>query len=296
MLTAPVTYQNWLAETKVDGIFSEKTRSTLLVAIDNALRTYELAMPADKIDTLHALWDAYDAWYASKSKTSGGALKSIRNSGDQMDVFETWLKAEEARLLPAAEGGWGNPNCYSYAMKCKNPVGNAMTPGMAAGAVAAPDTDKVDLIAYGHRLFAGIEADAAADGGKQVTFYPVGVETSRVRPHPGTMPQVQHGEYLVAMLVTARGFHFMRRDTATGLWSHKNRSDGEVEVTVTRSTAAGRLPKRNVPITDAVAVEMLSNPFPPQNYDTLGGGFTFAGYILVPTAGFTVAGSTKKFS
>lgn len=300
MLTKPITHASWMRETTVAGTFwGEKTRSDLLLAIDRALHTYENAAAQQKLAELHRLCDAYDAWYAEKTKKKPDqALKSIRNANDQMQVFEDWLHDEQARLLPALESGWGHgPNCYAYAMKCKNPAGNGMAPGIAAGKGATLEGIGRDLVQYTHRLFDGIQRDAAADGNKTVSFFPQGVETSADRPDPIQMPRVvPDGQYLVAMLVTAGGFHFMRRDSKTRLWSHKNRSDGAPESTAEHSGPVGRLGRKSSPITDEVAVELARNHFPGLNYEPFGGGYFFAGYILVPDEGIVVKGVTGLFN
>ncbi len=300
MLTKPITYASWITETTVGGtFFGEKTRSGLLLAVDQALRTYENATPKNKLTGLHRLCDSYDAWYADKTrKNPDGPLKSIRNADDQLQVFEQWLHEEEVRLLPAVEPGWGHgPNCYAYAMKCKAPAGNGMAPGIAAGEGATLKGIGRDLVQYTRRLFDGIKRDAAADGNKTVSFFPQGVENSDDRPDPIQMPKVvPDRQYLVAMLVTAGGFHFMRRDSRTNLWSHKNRSDGAPEATAEHLGPAGRLGRRSSPITDDVAVELARNQFPGVNVEPFGGGYFFAGYILVPEEGIVVRGVTGTFN
>lgn len=299
MLIKPITHDKWLEETKVGGIFGEKSRSTLLLQVDTGLLAYEGCAPLEKLTKLHVLYAAYDAWYAKKTeKKPDAGLKSIRNNGDQMTVFEDWLKEEEARQLPAAEDGWNNgPNCYAYAMKQKLPVGSGMTPGSADGVAVTSVGIKADWMQYSKRLFDGIKRDAAKDGNKAVSFYPVGVENSNFHPDPIEMPlMVPSGHYLVAMLVTNCGFHFMRRNPHTNLWSHKNGSFGVVETYAEHAAPAGRLGRKHSPISNLVAVELLRNQSPGQTYLPIGGGFKFAGYIVVPDEGIVVSGLTKPFS
>ncbi len=293
MLTKPITHAAWLRETTVAGTFSgEKTRSAHLLAIDQALAAYEAAGAAIKVARLHALFDAYETWYDSKKKKADGSVKSIRSGGDQMAVFESWLQDEQTRLLLAEEAGWHNgPNCYAYAMKCRAPVGNAMTPGAAAGNVASLRGIEGNMLAYSHLLLERIRDDAHADGGKVVTLLPAGVLAAGQLPTPAPMPNViPQNQYLVAMLVNNAGFHFMRRDTASGLWCHKNGSYGAPEYGVQLIGAIGRLGARKLPITDAVALDYLANGAAGR-HEMLGGGYFFAGYILVPDTGFVVRGA-----
>lgn len=295
MLTKPVTYAKWIAATDVEKTFGKgnKARSGALLAVDNALLDYENAGPAQKLDRLHRLFDAYEDWAEDKGASGpDDRLKSIRNSGNQLGVFESWLKEEQARVLPQVEPGWlHGPNCYAYAMKCKRPDGNGMTPGVCVGRAASMEGLDKDQVAFARRLLAGIAADAAADGGKAITFHPDGVETATRFPDPADMPRdIPGGHYLVAMLATAGGFHFMRRDSLTGLWSHKNRSDGEAETSVQLIRAGRRLGRRSVPITDTVALELLRNLSPGLTVEPFGGGYRFAAYMFVPDAGITVEG------
>lgn len=298
MLTKPVTSAKWLTATTVAASFGrgDKKRSTLLTAIDDALLAYEQARPAGKLGALHQLFDAYEAWYASKKHASDGSVKSIRNNGNQMSVFEAWLREEQARLLPVPEDGWGNgPNCYAFAMKCQHPEGHGMTPGIAAGSAATTRGIEGDQVAYARRLLEGIERDGRAHEDSIVTFLPEGLLKNNALPSPRPLPvRFEHNRYLVAMLITSAGFHFMRRDTDTGLWCHKNGSFGAPEYTAVVRGPAGRLGRREVPITDDVALELLENQFGGR-FEALGGGYAFAGYAVVPKAGIPVSGYTQRF-
>lgn len=297
MLKKPISYASWIKETTVSGFFGEKNRSKQLTAIDKRLQAYETAPHGGRLGALHRLCDAYEAWYAEKTKkNAAGPLESIRNSENQMLVFEEWLQEEQDRLLPAPEDGWGpGPNCYAYAMKCKRPVGNGMAPGIAGGEGATMEGIETRPIEYTKRLFKGIRLDAAKDNMKTVSFFPPDIEDADVRPDPSLMPSVvPRNEYLVAMLVTAGGFHFMRRDSNTNLWSHRNGSYGAVEASV-QHIGSGRLGSRSSAITNEVAIEILKNQMPGLIYQPLGGGFVFAGYILVPEDGIEVSGVTRRF-
>jgi hypothetical protein len=172
-----------------------------------------------------------------------------------------------------------------------------MNPGTAGGRGASVQgIEGGGLVQYARRVFAGVRADALADGGKTVTFYPNGVENDANFPDPGDKPRTVPGnQYLAALLVTLGGFHFMRRDPGTRLWSHKNRSIGEVETSVARLCQGpkGRLALRSDPITEPIAVELLRNLYPGAVHEAFGGGYVFAGYIMVPMEGIRVAGATN---
>lgn len=134
---------------------------------------------------------------------------------------------------------------------------------------------------YGSALDDGIVADGNA-GGMAVTA--LRRPTAQALPQPDMPPiaQADATTCLAAMVVRRDGFHFLRRDSATGLWSHRNGAqDAEVE-TFASIAASGR----PVVIDDAVTVELLRNSaacrssFP---------NFGFAAYLLVPTGGIAVS-------
>ena len=111
--------------------------------------------------------------------------------------------------------------------------------------------------------------------------------TGPMPDRPVEMPGIP--AHLVAMVVKADGFHFMRRDSRTGNWSQKNGGgNAEVETTATLIPVPGNI-ARNVPLTDAVAVELLGCAT--ARYMGFA-GFRFAGYVLVPDAGITVRGGS----
>lgn len=278
-MALPWNYQRWIQETSVDGtIYGLKSRSTLLVAIDQALRSYDSASPIDKLRDLHQLKDAFEAWAASKNDVA----TSIRNKdGHLLTDFKQWMGQQEKALLPVKEEGWaGTPNCYAYAMKCKQVAGNAPVPGAAAGKAVFATRDNQEL--YPDRLFQGIVDDAEA--------CEKAVEILQ-GPSPSPMPtdKVTGANYIAAMVVKPDGFHFMRRDSRSGLWSHKNgAADAEVETTAKLLPTGAQRIVRQMPITDAVAVELLRCTEGKYIAFT---GFKFAGYILVPDEGITVKGT-----
>lgn len=95
------------------------------------------------------------------------------------------------------------------------------------------------------------------------------------------------------MVANRAGYHFMRRDSTTRLWSHKNGggADNKVETVATKLHANKKGLSRHVEITDNVAEQLLLCV-----NATYAGfiGFTFAGYFLVPDAGFTVNGLAHR--
>lgn len=287
----------WVTETNVAGTFrGQKTRSTLLIALDNAIHTYMHATPTNKLRALQLLMDAFDAWARSKDD----AEASIRNKRDPkykdgalLKDFKAWMKAKEDGMMPAAEPGWdGVPNCYAYAMKCRAVAGQVPTPGAAAGHAVQVRADLMG-IDYHAALFQGIVADAVAcneivnilsDPDPHLNTYPL----------PTALPQftgqADGAHYIAAMVVKADGFHFMRRDSTTHLWSHKN-GGGAAEVETSALLLTIGNPSgdtRQLEISDDIAMEMLTCQagrfmnFP---------GFRFAGYVLVPNDGITVRGA-----
>ena len=285
------TAAHWVSETNVAGtVWGLKSRSALLLAVDQALVNFEKpGAPTARLAALRTLQDAWDAWGASKTDLSA----SIRNkNGTLINDFREWMEDREMDLMPTPEANWnGTPNCYAYAMKCRDVVGNAPTPGAFAGSKVIPFDPRWggEAAVYHAELFGAIVADARACD-KNVTV--LRQVANNIYPTPDAPPvtQVERGHYLAAMVVKRDGFHFMRRDSTSGLWSHKN-GGGAAEVETSAgvvSPIAGRL-VRHIPITDAVAVDLLRCTTP----GYLGfSGFTFAGYLSVPEDGITVQGGS----
>lgn len=282
----PWTHALWMTETAVTA----HKRSTALKAVDDALRAYEGSNEFNRRKALNLLLDAYEDWQAGKDDPAA----SIRNKrGTLLADFEVWLTAQEDLLLPTPEAGWsGTPNCYGYAMKCKVIPGQAPTPGAAADETVLSGDPRYarasSKLLYHRALLQGIVADAQACG-KVVEV--LREPTDAAYPSPKNPPTERTGgaHYLAAMIGKADGFHFMRRDSRSGLWSHKNGgADAEVETGAHLLGSGGRTRVRNIPITDDVAVELLECTSGKYLAFT---GFTFVGYVLVPHAGIQVAGA-----
>lgn len=284
-------HQLWLTETNVTRpVLGQKARSDNLVAVDAALRTYDSASSFNKARALDRVFDAYETWKASKNDPTS----SIRNKGGTLlNDFEAWLREQDARLMPAPEVAWeGTPNCYAYSMKCRQVVGNAPTPGAAAGRAVLPGDERwreaQQKIRYHASLLQGIVADARACN-KTVEILSGPEEGEYPTPHDLPVDRANANQYIAAMIAKSDGFHFMRRDSATGLWSHKNGGgNAEVETSATLLAKPGKTLTRETKITDAVAIELLECT----NGKYIGfAGFKFVGYVLVPREGITVKGA-----
>lgn len=165
---------------------------------------------------------------------------------------------------------WGaNANCYAYACDCPNPaVGNPprqARPGVAGG-VPAQNNGNVQ------QLIAGV----LADGGLLVQQLNAG---QGVLP----LPLVPANSYLVAMLTSAVGFHFMRRDEYTKRWSWKDANHGSVKLNVLRFST-----NHYVYINDANLNDILvANR---GDYVWAYNQMTFQAFFAVVDGGFPVAG------
>lgn len=279
-MAGPWTLAGWLTATDVKRIFGNHDRSTLLKAVDDAIDAYDQAPNALNFTALRT---AFDAWSNSKTDPS----KTIRNKTGAVDDLARWLVELEEATMPAAEVGWGGlANCYAYAMKCQAPGGNGTpVPGRVAGAPVLPyhPTFAGNRPAYWRALMAGIVADAAV--ANQVVVVHSQPTATGAMPQPDNPPihLVGAGTYLAAMVVKTDGFHFLRRDSATGRWSHKNGAqDAEVETFATLAASG-----RPVVLDDNVFVTLVRTG--QGTYRSSFPGFTFAGYLLVPSAGFAVS-------
>jgi hypothetical protein len=99
-------------------------------------------------------------------------------------------------------------NCYAYAVKVANPTGVG-TPIPGGVTVEAGDTWQD----YGNNLIVGV----LTDGGNKVNRLPGG---------PTPVPRASEDHYLIALLASDTGFHFLRRERKKFLgsprWKWKN--------------------------------------------------------------------------
>ncbi len=110
---------------------------------------------------------------------------------------------------------WGvDANCYAYAMndqKPANAIGGAI-PGGASGNVASLSATGD----YRHRLVSGAIEDGL-----------VHAEGS-----PECPPDDVSGTYLVALIASEVGFHWLRRDSSLKRWSWKDGNSGQVRLNI----------------------------------------------------------------
>ncbi|MDQ8021126.1 MAG: hypothetical protein REI94_04760 [Moraxellaceae bacterium] len=107
-------------------------------------------------------------------------------------------------------------NCYAFAVKCVNPVGGGTArPGGA--------TSNGDVAAYCAALIRGVQAD----GGNKVRFI---AEYAAQGLLATDVPAARNDWYLIAMLVKAEGFHFVRRQRKSAFgepfWKWKEGNGG----------------------------------------------------------------------
>ncbi len=163
---------------------------------------------------------------------------------------------------------WGaHANCYAFAADCAQPnVGappRTARPGVATGAAPANNGDVPGLI-----------AGVLADGGAAV---------QTLMGTPAMIPVVPPNSYLVAMLTSAGGFHFMRRDEFTKRWSWKDANHGSVKLNVMHFPTA-----HYVYINDANLADILVNNR--GNYVWAYNNMVFQQFFAMQNNGFAVAG------
>lgn len=111
-------------------------------------------------------------------------------------------------------------NCYGYAVKCAAPGGSG---GQAVPGGEKPGSDVSD---YGRRLRDGV----LSDGGAKVNL--LGESTVQTIT-AATIPVPRADWYLIALLVKADGFHFVRRQlkkfSGSPHWKWKQGNGGVVE-------------------------------------------------------------------
>lgn len=100
---------------------------------------------------------------------------------------------------------WGtDANCYAYAANCDAPARGNLGGAVPGGATGNPVL--AGVANYAQALVAGAVADGfvALDGA------------------PAVPPATSPGHYLVALIASQMGFHWLRRDSFTGRWSWKD--------------------------------------------------------------------------
>lgn len=245
-----------------DSTVSRKSRGTLLSAIDVALDKY--VHNNSKVQLLK-LTDALAAWKRSKGAYSAWQKNSIRS--DAVIKLSDWLIKESKAIgiFPTSRPFWGsNHNCYAYAMLCKKPelLGQNSRPGKHAGRTASLQADFVQ----------GVIEDARFDG-KDVLIPVNGADKIPA-------PIVNDGNYLVAMISSKMGYHFLRRRESTGLWGHKPNGMSDVETYFYDFKE-----EKPVAMTDALMSKLLTNPL------LLGfGNMKFHSFFRVPKSGVQVKG------
>ncbi|MBS1829969.1 MAG: hypothetical protein JST93_32015 [Acidobacteria bacterium] len=245
----PITF-NFRTESEVKYHPKSANFRAIQTALDNYVAN---STPAN----LRALERALIIWKNSK----GNWRTTIRY--DAVQHLTDWLALEipDNPWWPAAEAGWGAAhNCYAYAMKCQNGGLNNARPGRLDNNPRAQKTDD----------FAQGVVDDAYHQGAMVYIL------RRQIPRP--IPAPSHGGYLVAMISMTMGYHFLRRDEVTRLWSHKNGSINDVETFYYNPN------DHNVrdPIDDAGLLKIVTDR-------GINGSMDFDAFLEVPPGGITVA-------
>jgi len=166
------------------------------------------------------------------------------------------------------EYNWGtNANCYAFACNSANPaVGNPprqAVPGVIGG---APTINNGNV----GQLTAGV----LADGGPLV---------QALAGNPLAIPNPPANTYLIAMLTSANGFHFIRCDEYTKRWSWKDANPGTVKLNVLHLPSDRYIYVNNSNLNNILVTNQNDYMWP---YN----GFTFQSFFAVTNNGFAVAG------
>lgn len=165
------------------------------------------------------------------------------------------------------ELAWGNnANCYAYAGNCPNPArGNqgGAVPGGATGNPVLPGVPN-----YAQALALG----AVADGFVQLA----GAPAHPLPPRPG--------HYLVALIASLIGFHWLRRDSTTGRWSWKDGNGQTVKYSILDVGQDRFVYITNTNLDDLLTVNRAG--YAPWAYANM----VFVSFFEAPNAGVVVAG------
>ncbi|WP_368565963.1 hypothetical protein [Pseudoxanthomonas sp. UTMC 1351] len=239
---------------------SLKPKSTLFKEVERSVRAH---IDDRTAASCHATIDAIASWKRSKQCPLARTNWKDSPRAGQVERLDLWIIEEAYRLsvFSRPESGWDDEhNCYAYAMKCHAPggVGNNSCPGRLAGRLTKGD------------FVSGVMADARHQD----------LDVRIDGTTPDCVPsETAPGRYLVALLANQHGFHFLRRDESTGLWSHKNGAIGKVESFLYDWAA-----EKPTAITDTVMGHIAMNP------RMIGCSMQFTAYLSVPNAGMQVLG------
>ncbi|WP_320041718.1 hypothetical protein [uncultured Desulfobacter sp.] len=253
---------------KSDSRRAFKQKSKIFKNVQDALDKY---VDRSTMENLQNLIDKLGVWKRSKVDGTNNWKNSIRYK--QVNLLSEWIvKEATGPIFPVSRDVWEKNtqlvNCYAYAMNCMLPVvqGNNSWPGRFAGEPAKTPAR------IGYDFADGVIADAKKQGKKVIAL--------RRGGQPGPVPIVcPDGKYLVAMVSTPYGYHFLRRNESTGLWSHKNGAWNEVE-----TYFYDRELEQPMPITNDVVLKLLKNP------RLMECDMSFDSYLAVPPEGLMVTG------
>jgi hypothetical protein len=165
---------------------------------------------------------------------------------------------------PETAEAWGErANCYAYALNCERPRMTSAVPQACPGAATGRRVLHLgDPAADTEALIEGVIADGQG-------------AIRQVEGSPAHVPAPGPGEYLFALLTGPHGFHFLRRDSATGVWSWKDGNEESVKLKIFY------LPSRKfVPITDNLLEPLLVTN--KQDFAWRYHGMTFKSFFSVP--------------
>lgn len=240
------------------------SKSAAFQRIETAL-DYYLAQPPSW-GNLRVLQRMVLAWRATKE----GA--TIRD--EAMRQLDQWMAGEIAALRPwpDREPLWdGRHNCYAYAMHCNVTVNDDATPRNLNN--ARPGKRAGQARQHRGQNFAQGVVDDAVHQGRHAWILRQGGAAAPV-------PALTHGGYLVVMTSIPMGYHFMRRNNLTGLWTHKNGSIRDEETT-------WRDPDNHMQedaIDDAAMLKIITDP------RIVEGNWTFDAYLEIQAGGLIVEG------
>lgn len=183
-------------------------------------------------------------------------------------------KRDAAPISIGKESPWGkHANCYAYAMNCHEP-NSGQNGGAKPGAYhrqAAQPLGKDRALEYREALIKG----AVLDGAK---------------PIDGTVdapPGPEEGSYLIALISNDTGFHWLRRDETTGIWSWKDGNGDTVKHNIYEMGQGSFVPIQDgTRHTLATLLNDKEKTYVGWRYSNM----QFVSFFYVPTGGCKVAG------
>ncbi|ATW32082.1 hypothetical protein [Candidatus Hamiltonella defensa] len=252
-----------LSDSTSQSLISNFIKTRSFIKMQKSIRTF---CNEKSTDNYKKMLNRISEWKLSKRDNLSNKNWACTTRYNYISKLDNWIIDEGCQLgvYPKKNKGYGeNHNCYAYAMKCLKPEGLGLnsTPGLFSGT-----SKKMGF------------AEAVIEDGKKQRK-----DVHLISKNINDLPKkTNDGTYLVALFANDFGYHFMRRDEPTGLWSHKNGAFSEEEVSFYEIEL-----EKPIPICNNLFLNIARDP------SKIGCNMQFSAYLEVPDDGLQVQGVSE---